>query len=62
MFCIEALAIAGRPILFSLPPVIILTGYMLKASYVEAGEFMAEAPVAPILLFMLAVFSSVALA
>ena len=62
MFCIEALAIAGRPILFSLPPVIILTGYMLKASYVEAGEFMAEAPVAPILLFMLAVLSSVALA
>ena len=62
MFCTEALVIAGRPILISVPLVIIATGYMLKASYVGVGEFMAEAPVMPILLFMLAILGSVALA
>ncbi len=62
MFCTEALVIAGKPILISLPLVIIATGYMLKASYMGVGEFMAEAPVTPILLFMLAILGSVALA
>ena len=62
MFCTEALVIAGKPILISLPLAIIITGYMLKASYVEVGEFTAEIPVTPILLFMLAILGSVALA
>ena len=62
MFCIEALVISGRPILISLPLVIIATGYMLKMSYVEVRAFMAEMPLIPILLFMLAILGSVTLA
>lgn len=62
MFCTEALVIAGKPILISIPIVIIAVGYMLKMSYLEVGVFMAEAPLVPIFLFMLAVLGSVALA
>lgn len=62
MFCIEALVIAGRPVLISLPLVVCAIGFMLKASYMEIGVFMAEAPYAPILLFMLAISGAVALA
>ncbi len=62
MFCIEAAVIAGRPILISLPIVVAAVGVMLKASYMEVGVFAAEAPYIPILLFMLAILASVALA
>ena len=54
--------VAGKPILTGLPLVILVTWYMLKASFVEVGEFMSEAPFVPILLFILAVQGSVALA
>ena len=59
MFCIEALAIAGRPILITLPPAVLAAGYMLKLSYVDAGEFLAEAPLMPIIAFMLAILGAV---
>lgn len=62
MFCIEALAIAGRPILITLPPAGLAAGYMLKLSYVDAGEFLAEAPLMPIIAFMLAILGAVGLA
>lgn len=62
MFCIEALAIAGRPILITLPPAVLVAGYMLKLSYVDAGEFLAEAPLMPITAFMLAILGAVGLA
>ncbi len=62
MFCTEALVIAGKPVLIGLPLVGITVGCMLKMSYVAVGEFMAEAPLVPILLFILAVLGSVALA
>ena len=62
LFCIEALVIAGKPVLISLPPAIVAAGYMLKASYLEVGVFLAEAPLIPIFLFLLAVSGSVALA
>jgi len=62
MFRIEALVIAGRPILISLPLVMAAVGYMLQASYMELSVFMAEAPLVPIILFMLAILGSVALA
>ena len=62
MFCIEALTIAGRPLLITLPLAIIIVGYMLRTSYMEAGEFLAEAPVIPIVVFMLAIWGTVALA
>jgi len=62
MFCIEALTIAGRPILITLPLAAITVGYMLQTSYVEAGTFLAEAPFLPIAAFMLAIWGTVALA
>ena len=62
MFCIEALVMAGGPILRSLLLAVFAVGYMLRISYVDVGEFMAEAPVVPVGIFMAAVFGSVALA
>ncbi len=62
MFCIEALTIAVRPILITLPIAVVTVGYMLKASYMEAGEFLAEAPLIPVGVFMLAILGTVALA
>ena len=62
MFCIEALVLAGRPIFITLPLAVIAVGYMLKMSYLGIGEFMAEAPLVPIMVFMLAISASVALA
>lgn len=62
MFCIEALVIAGRPVFITLPLAFLATWYMLKASYVEAGLFLAEAPLIPVAVFMLAIFGTVALA
>lgn len=62
MFCIEALVIAVRPILISLPLVIIAVGYMLQTSYMEVGTFMAETSLIAIIIFMLAILGSVALA
>ena len=62
MFCVEALTIAGRPILITLPLAVIAVGYLLKISYVEVGTFLAEAPVIPIMIFMLAIWGIVAFA
>lgn len=62
MFCIEALVIAGRPVLTALPVAVFTVGAMLKMSYLGAGEFLAEAPVVPVGVFMLAILGSVALA
>lgn len=62
MFCIEALVIAGRPVLIGLPVVAAAVALMLKASYMQAREFMAQAPYVPILLFLLAILGCVALA
>ncbi len=62
MFGIEALVIAGRPILFTLPLAALLTWLMMRASYMEASVFLAEAPYLPVLVFMLAILGSVALA
>lgn len=62
MFCVEALVLAGRPALITLPLAVVAVGFMLKMSYLGAEEFFAEAPLVPILIFMLAIWGSVALA
>lgn len=62
MFCIEAVTIAGRPVLITLPLAAVIVVYMLRLSYVEVDVFLAEAPVIPIIVFMLAIFGTVALA
>lgn len=62
MFCIEALVIAGRPIILTIPIAVIAVGYLLKASYLEIGTFLSEAPLIPISVFMLVILGTVALA
>lgn len=62
MFCVEALTIAGRPIFITLPLAVIAVGCMLKMSYVEVGAFLAEAPIIPVMIFMLAIWGTVAFA
>ncbi len=62
MFCLEALVIAGRPILLTLPLAVTAVGAMLRASYLEPEVFLAEAPFLPVLLFMLLILGSVAFA
>lgn len=62
MFCIEALVLAGRPVLITLPLTVTAVGLMIKASYLDPMIFIREAPVMPIFIFFLAVFGFVALA
>ncbi len=62
MFCIEALTIAGRPVLITLPLAVVAVGYLLKTSYVEVGTFLAGAPIIPVMIFMLAIWGTVAFA
>ncbi len=62
MFCIEALVLAGRPILITLPLAVAVVGYMLKLSYVGVKEFLAEMPLISIIVFILAILGFVALA
>ncbi len=62
MFCVEALVIAGRPVLLTLPLAVLVVWFMLRMSYIATGEFFAEAPLIPIVVFMLAILGSVALA
>jgi len=62
MFCIEAFVIAGRPVFITLPLAVATAGYMLRMSYLEAGEFFAEAPLIPIAVFILVIWGTVALA
>ena len=62
MFCIEALVIAGRPVLVTLVLTIGAVAFMIKASYLDHMEFIEAAPIVPILVFVLAVFGFVALA
>lgn len=62
MFCIEAFALAGRPMLWAAAVAVLVVGAMLKASYMDAAEFLAEAPFVPIGMFMLAVGGTVAFA
>ena len=62
MFWIEALVIAGRPVLITLPVTAVFVWLMITASYLNPMEFLAVAPIVPILLFIAALFGFVALA
>ena len=62
MFCIEAFVLACRPMLWAAAVAVFAVGAMLKASYVDPAEFLAEAPLLPIGAFMLAVGGTVAFA
>lgn len=62
MFFIEAMVIAGRPFLITLPLTVVFVGFMITASYLNPMEFLIKAPVIPILIFILAIFVFVTLA
>lgn len=62
LFWIEALVTAGRPLLITLPLTVMAVGFMITASYLNPVEFLAQAPIVPIIVFILAVFGFVALA
>lgn len=62
MFFVEALVIAGRPVLITIPLTVFSVGTMLQMSYLEVGVFLAEAPFVPIAVFMLAILETVVLA
>lgn len=62
MFCIEAFVLVGRPVMITFPLTVFTVGYLLKLSYLEAGEFLAKAPFVPIMVFLLAMAGFVALA
>lgn len=62
MFTIEALLLAGRPVFFSLLLSGLALAGMIRASYLDPAEFLAEAPVLQVLAFVLAVFLMVGLA
>ncbi|MDE7259035.1 MAG: ABC transporter permease [Lachnospiraceae bacterium] len=62
MFRIEALVIAGRPFLITLPLAVITVWFMLRMSYLEVREFLADAPLIPIAAFMLTIIGFIALA
>lgn len=62
MFFIEALVIAGRPLLVTLPITVAVVAFMITASNLDPMEFLAEAPVVPVLVFIFAIFVFVGLA
>lgn len=62
MFFIEALVIAGRPLIITLPLTLALMGFMIQRSYLNPMEFIAEAPIAPAIAFSLFICGTVALA
>ncbi len=62
MFCIEAFALVARPMLWAAVVAVLAVGAMLKASYMNPAEFLAEAPFVPIGAFVLSVGGTVALA
>lgn len=62
LFCAEALWIAGRPVLITLPLTAAAVGVMIRASYLDPMEFWAAAPIVPAAVFALAVYGFVGLA
>lgn len=62
IFCVEALVIAGRPVLVTLPITVATVAFFIKMSYLEPMLFIREAPFIPIVVFILAVFGFVGLA
>lgn len=62
MFCIEALVIAGRPVLIALPVTTFAVAFFIRMSYLEPILFIREIPFLPIGAFVLVIFFFVALA
>lgn len=59
---VEALTIAGRPILITIPLTVLFVAFAVKASYLNPVEFWAALPIVPLLSFILIIFLCVGLA
>lgn len=62
ILCIEALSVAGRPILITLPLTVLFVAFAVTASYLDPMEFIVQMPLLPIGLFILLIFLFVGLA
>ncbi len=62
MFCIEAMVIAGKPLLITAVLTVASVQFMTSASYLDSMVFWVEAPIVPILIFAVAIVGFVALA
>lgn len=62
VFLIEALVIAGKPFLLTIPLTGLFTAFAVSASHLEWKRFVREMPIGPGILFALAVFGFVGLA
>ena len=62
IFRIEALVIAGRPVLITLPVTVLFVWFMITASYLNPMEFLSVVPIVPIVIFIAAIFGFVTLA
>lgn len=62
IFRIEALVIAGRPVLITLPVTVLFVWFMITASYLNPMEFLSVALIVPIVIFIAAIFGFVTLA
>ena len=62
MFCVEALVLAGRPVLISIPLLLACSMLFMRAAYLDPALLLPRAPVLPILAFALAIFGFVGLA
>lgn len=62
IFRIEALVIAGRPVLITLPVTVLFVWFMITASYLNPMKFLSVAPIVPIVIFIVAIFGFVTLA
>lgn len=62
IFFVEALVIAGRPILITLPITVAAIILFIKASYLEPMTVIREVPFIPILAFIIVIFAFVGLA
>lgn len=62
LFVIEAAALAGRPLLVTLPLTALAVGFMLGTSGLDPAVFLARAPFGPVAAFALLIVAAVALA
>lgn len=62
MFVVEALVIAGRPLMITLPVTVLAMIFMTKLSYLEWAEVLPELHLLPMICFASIIFASVALA
>lgn len=62
LFCIEAMVIAGRPLIITLPLTVVSVGFMITASHLNPADFLMKVPIVPIMIFILSIFGFVTLA